>query len=364
MQACTLMDLFLTKELTATPVDTNTLIRHGKNAKIIAQITRLALEAFQKGELKQFDALVGEEACQLRAKKILDLYKSKETLSNEITKVIEESKRADALFQVKKLVKKISFEEAFGSHHLIVSDNIRFIVLAYLLTQTKKEIQFHDRFYHIKDRTDLEWLQKNYELTQSQAKKIRETAEVQLASLSCDYILSLKENLPEREFEGKRCVPCFPSIQVLLESMIQNKQKFLIEVKLGNNERESCGKIQLLYAPNPEKTGFEQLQIDSQSPKTPLIVFAGNSLNENHKNDTIELFKKQIGEYNPEELILANSAQHSSYPGRVEDMSLLTEERQKYIDFADKEGCKPDNMRLFCLDHIYPSTLEKELKQC
>jgi hypothetical protein len=191
---------------------------------LMSKVTIAALAAFQKHQWRQFDALVGENACQLRAAKIKDLadiYLNSQEWQQEINEACEQALTIlQQLPAIKKQIEKKfpsgkEFKAAYGistsSREVCekekwqilqrVSDNVRFVVESYLLTQTKTLVSREDCFYQKFDVTDAENLARFNDSLDGQAtdeknqlvgnKKLRELVSLlqcDLASLSIDYL--------------------------------------------------------------------------------------------------------------------------------------------------------------------------------
>lgn len=381
MITSTLFDLFCTPEKASLEMGSKELKIQATNGALICMIAAEALKNFQQGNLKRFDALVGEEACQFRACKIADLYtqmNGSEPFRKNIAQTIEKAEAMldyirENFFQLDKKPGKISPNQFFGKQPLGVNEDIRFIVLSYLLESIKKTEASTLNFYDYKEKSCfVEKLKSKVEQLQlekvsnGQLVTIGENAQVQLSALSSRYAINCnrgEENLGIKLDErGRSCVSFFNGVQVMLNSMLQKNQKLLVKVTLGNSKEKSCGSVQMLFSPNQARTGFEPctLSNSSESGNSPLVVFKGNSINEQYNEDNREAYERQFKANDLSELILMNAANHTQYPGEIylPNIEIIT----NYADRAEEEGCSRNNMSKFLIDHVFASTI-REMNQ-
>jgi hypothetical protein len=381
----------------------------------ISRITVAAMEAFQASELRKNDALVGENACQLRAAKIkdlADLYSTSVDWCEEIQRVKEQAgkiiltqKLPACMNHVEKIVTSKDFKDEYGLNLSVtkfctkwgllqpLSDNVRFIVESYWLSQTKKTIVDDTHSYQLVDKTSMEKLARfnlnengllpksNVQLVSN--KKLPEltlTIQRDLAALSVQYLLKevrlLKDSPINRIAQtvlsdnhhirkdplGRECAPTFYSLESLMQRMIDKKQHLLIDITRWNHDEKMVDRLHLLYAPDQQAGTFRPLTQEENQPKS-VVVIMGNSVRDDQdslsKEDYLQLFRS----HPLEEILNANWAQHAQYPAKI-DQAIAEQQDKRRVELANRAihlGCTPKNMSLFVVDHILCDTLQGAL---
>ena len=261
-----------------------------------------ALEAFAQGKYEEFDGLVGDTACQIRAAKVYDL---------AYTGIRSPADTA-------------------------------FLVNAYFLNGVKKITpQEHTYLETIDDKEGSE----KFGITKTQTTLIRKHAQKALSQASVEYVQAQAKSamLPfvsgdyrlEDTF-GRSLIPCYFTMRILL------KKRPYILLK--------C-KESILYDRDRNPISVDKVEKDM-----PVMVIEGFCL---------EPGKRKITDVPLKTIILANAAQHAQYTGENKLPPILDEKEQRKFDFfkelAQQLGCSLSNPSLFCIDHIFCSRLGAQI---
>lgn len=362
------------------------LFAQAKKAVVLAKITAHALQEFaDKRIANNFDPVVGESACQLRALKCALLLVCYEELQEEIGRVIKLSKEIftslEAELQkpgVKNSTERTLLELCGGKErNLVMSDNLRFLVESCLLTIAKKVESLSKGFFAYKDSLDQgsfrDFLLNEQKVSpccipsKTGLKQLTEKVQIDLADLSVTFLQNeskiaddltqrmLKNSIETDKF-GRKCAPCFYSIDVLLAKILAEDQRLLIEAELGSSTHNSVGKVQMLFEPNVAQTDFKEIALSREGSA---IVFAGYAVDEQLTKDSKEEYKKTVNLHSLKEMLLANVAAHLQYPGEVTS-ELPEDSRFEVLKLkAQDEGFCKANPTFFVIDHIFCAMLKE-----
>ncbi len=341
---------------------------------LITRVTRSAIEAFLGRELALFDALVGEEACHIRAVKVHELsmrllqdptlQHALQVLNTKINEV--EQKAMHLLHRPTDLKKKenITMGRYLQMHgmDIEVSADLLFLIESRLLTLSKIDAGG-------KDRTDCATLQKMSGLSASNVSDLVKHVQKHLSELSVGYIQECAEQKDIPHIapcldEGLRSqVPCFFALDMLLHRMHATEQPLLIKVveKEGATlqEAQTTGKkMHFLFHP---ENGFFHRKEDS-SLDTTAVVVEGNCL----KSTEHPCFEEKMAGFAQEDIgsvILANAAQHTQYAGQKltrEPVDLPGLDSYKQMAYAG--GFSLTNPSVFCIEHIFADTIRRHVE--
>lgn len=378
----------------------------------ISQVTVESLQAFEKYELRKFDALVGECACQIRAAKIkdlADLYLSSNNWQKEIKNVQEQ---AQSILKQLPIIRQQIEESIYSGRDFKViygislkasnlctqwkalqqvTENMRFVIESYLLAQTKELIKKEDCFYQLFDITNTDKLsrfhnsldgQSNSEkipfIAKGKIKNLIQMIQRDLASLSIAYLKkevrllhpthvncfaqeALEKEIRKDEL-GRLCAPCFYSLESLIQRIIDKAQHILIDISRWTEKGKLVDRFKLLYVGNSKMQALEQASIDKNLPKSVFVII-GNSIRKDQEYLTREGYMKMFNAYSIEDILNANWAQHHQYPGKMDQMlaPLHDKRRNEWSEKAQTIGCSLTNMSLFTVNHILCDRLDKAL---
>jgi len=305
-------------------------------AQLMDDTLNEALELFFQGNFELFDPLVGDTACQIRAVKLIDLYKK---IQNKGMAILNENDK-------------------------------QFIVLSYLLTKVK----FVSRSYKgYIDYNCLDSKKLNLELSKRKSNELLLLLQRKLARLSIDFLqeianyynhyeLKIAFNyilLDYKTLQRPNCA-AYPTMKALLLWLSTIKGTLHIKVY---SKGDNFDVYNFYYSSN----GKEFIQVDDQSinPNEPMLLIEGFS----RLMDTdIDLFKNHFLNFKIEDILLAFLADHKQFVGKKAPENIpfdelriidLKTEYTIHKKFAAEHGCSKDNINLFAGHHASISSIKK-----
>lgn len=274
---------------------------------LCARVAIASFEHYSKQNLKQFDPLVGENSCQIRGYKLLEMHRNQEVDRNHLIDVINRLQKMAEL-----LLKEDSFNEQDQLNDL--TDKEKYLISCHLLTcirdsqnrQTSNELQLN-QFTHVP-------------LGESILKEIVFHCKKNLSSRSVKDVQKLgskrllfKKLLFQVEDscgQGLKCTALFYNLQVLLFELKQNRSLLMLNI---------ANECTLFFRANHE--GQIQLiqDVDSVVHEPAFVVFY--QVNDHEKMSSfIEFLKASPNEV--EEFICADAADHPLFAGKAQKKKL------------------------------------------
>uniref|UniRef100_A0A914DXZ7 Uncharacterized protein n=1 Tax=Acrobeloides nanus TaxID=290746 RepID=A0A914DXZ7_9BILA len=387
----------------------------------MTKITIAALKTFESHQWIQFDALVGDCGCQIRAVKIkglADLLYSSSNWRVVISNTINEAQnmlRKLAMLKEKidkKFIKFGHLSKKYGSpiKPLVVcseldilqkfNEDIRFVIECYLLTQTKVLVPREDCFYQAFDATKPENLQAfnvndlNGQLKSNNREEINDNkkisrlvgyhklknivklVQVDLSSISAKYATKIFEssmpslintinfgNFIKKDEAGRSCVPSFYCLETITQHIINTRKHLLLDISRWSTNGKRVDRFKKLYV---GKTEVQDLcEVSPNDPGIPrcVIVFIGHCIQEDQQELTRDKYIKLLQTFKLKDLLSMIWAQHPQFPGKmVEDFDLPIDNRRKSLaEKAQRIGCSIKNMSLLLITHIYCDRLNDAL---
>jgi hypothetical protein len=378
---------------------------------VMSQITIAGLEAFQKHEWRQFDALVGECACHQRAariKDLADLFLSNKSWQQEITNEVQQAKTIlSRLPHIKQQIEQSmhsgrDFKAKYGQSitplkfceewnlQQTISERVRFVVECYLLTQTKKLIARENCFHQLSDVTEVDHLarfnchldghtgDRNVQLIGK--KKLKDLVQVlqrDLGNLSIGYLQREVQLLPsspinelarqviEREIRkdefDRPCLPCFHALESLMQRVVTKNQSILIDIARWTTKGKKIDHIKILYLGQREMETL--IKTAALGGNLPVFVIGGNSIREDQETLTAADYMKLFDAHPLGEILSTNWAQHAQYPGEMDKKipPPADSRRNLLAKRAEMIGCSAANMSLFVVNHILCDRLDAAL---
>lgn len=317
------------------------------------------IEVVEEGKLLKLDALLGDQACQVRTVFIGCLYK--EYKSNV---VVQE--------QYRQLKEKAKNQENYN-----VPESLLRLAQCFLLTYTK-EFKEGKRLCDccktsvkcFREQTEEKKLLKTYfsgcsvsfvKGLVSRAKKaivdagilfLQQKAEV----VSPPMIQKMLSSENIKTIQGRRELPCIYSLKMMLEIAQAEHIPILIKVKKTAHLLEQ--------EPNdPFDVEIFGLPISSEiTESSPVMVIEG--MRKERDDETKDAYIAKLASYTLLELCELNAAQHSQYSDKtsIDGVPLLnefSEEKTRLQELSTKAkqiGCSEENMDLFCITHIFCDT--------
>jgi hypothetical protein len=340
---------------------------------------------FQHKNLERFDALVGENACQIRAFKIAILASRGEVKFEDLDPSIEA-----ALAKMEELLE----ERAIGKLMLndakldeILCDEGLFIPLtpqqlyisqAFLLSEIKEESYSTNYcFLEIKDKPVPRKLKRICSsISTNFAHELGNKLRKHLSKQSVDYVRKLASDFEDEtllrmlsdEFavthNNLSCVSCFWTYKTLIEAALRESIPIVMHAQFLRKDQYGY-KIEneevLYFEP---KNGLEtriytEKNLEHLHQNKPACIIQGTvCLPEDHRLD-IHHWKNQILANSIENIILSCAASHRQFPDPNVQFPTLGKEYTDYKQKGENEGYSRDNQALFYINHVFPmSTCE------
>lgn len=373
----------------------------------ILDLSITGLECFEKGQLLQFDAQVGENLCQIRAYKILYFWRKRfqnACVEKKILRAIDNLKKYKAklksnIYSWENAIKLIAtFDKTLDSTECIIDflqknqlffkleNDFVFIITCFFLTR------FNIRKENIPIAIDLKLISNELNISKYRAKRLMHKYQQIVSKLGCDFVIMIAKELSFKNYshvlpklyqvsdEDRAVLPCYLVSEIIFYHCIQEKFPVFFIIKRLTNRGESGEIINLLLI------GKNKMEFSLESCKSYLshhcIVVSGEMhYDAINSGESVEKYVNRVLEENPLKLILANMAMHPQYAGkklealRDNPFSLIHSDansanednfKKDFMDmkqFAIKVGCSMQNPRTFLLRHIYTSKVSDEIQR-
>ncbi len=370
-----------------------------------------AICCFIKQDLTAYDALVGENACHIRAayitklttrinndlifKKHLHAFTSKlELLIFQLHQTA--INKDDSTNSIKMFLDKHNLSFPLSSDYF---SQIKYILDAHLLTLTKESISTTE--LTLNERTNYHRL-KEFGLAKNKAKAMVSDAQKTLSKASCDYIqeeaihlnnqaltylLRIRQDAHRRSF-----LPQFIVAKVIFQRALQQRQNLLIKIT-RTLRGESFEQINLYFKTNSNQTDF----IPCNTPSgTQSCFVASGIVNYETTPESKKDYISRLTSASIIDILYANFAMHPQYAGELKDLPLpfnetiefiqqeidilntLQSEQQEIAElnlliaqirnealdyeqkklFAINEGCSLDNPSLLFFNHMFADSIQ------
>lgn len=356
---------------------------------IVGSLVR-ALESFYiERNYSKFDPHVGETACQVRSYIVLLFAKECEIVSSvsvneriEYLNNIHEGLRNELInkHKMNKRNNSLTIEEYLNlvGGRFIISEFEFFLVASYLLTYYKKEHKKWDGF------SDYKNMAIDAGISIKLAHKLTKFYQKRLSGISCDYILSWYNDLGDSLNDGRSLsnyifcdnsryvFSAYLSTKIILEHMRASVSVILIVYHQGEGRHTSS----MFFFERLNQRGVELVTGDLSRVNDPCFVVVSETSQLISSVDAKKYFLDNIFALGVDKCILANTASHPQYSGRMMPHSLglnetkelgelqpsaLINEIKNMTSWAVEKGCCRSNKETFQIRHIYCDTLHRLL---
>ncbi|BCA94852.1 hypothetical protein TUM19329_12130 [Legionella antarctica] len=378
--------------------------------KSIVDFSISALELFMAGSLASFDAQVGENLCQIRAYKILNLAKKwlystplKTQFSHEIElfrnyKVQLEHIIFDWENEIKhsktynkNLDGREDINDFFARHQLLIplSNDFIFIIACYFLTH------FNIRENKIPVAINLEYISREFHISKYKSKRLTHKYQQLICSLGCNFIIKIAHDLPKEQGytdllpalfqisdEDRAVLPCYIVSDIIFHHSTKEQLPVLFIVhQLTDQNRQENSVIYFLLTSTENHSALILVPSKQYLPKHCMVVSGDISYPQNTPIESPKEYIERVLCETPLKLILANTASHPQYSGKrlesfrenpfqlinpddnLEGKKLHENKLLLMQQFALHSGCSRQNPSLFFLRHIYASSVQDEISQ-
>lgn len=365
--------------------------------KFTAAIVHGAFDSFLSRRFGEFDALVGENACQARVCLVLNLQKESERndrLANLMKEDIEKAKKIiEKVNEIQKqlfdrenipglLPYKEQLLEGFCSEHdfkIEIFERYEFLLTAFLLNKTRSMDPKRGECTVSENLLGIAALSKEdcRKIVKSAQKSLSEESVKYLQHIACfESKKMMSESFVLTDERGIQCLPCFFGIEVILKKLLKDSIPIVITFKKPGFKKSILFKA--------EGKNFIQAEPDISDFEKPAFVIEGTF------NGSMPDYPKFL-KSGLRGVILANAAQHPQYFGKIKDIglfeifdlaakkkalvkedapkevsgfSMFKAEKRRFLLFksiAACLGCLPHQPGLFCINHILCAPVGKAL---
>lgn len=343
---------------------------------LIASLEK-TLDAIVCKNYEQFDALVGENACQIRATRIAIEAKSALEDIPALKKEICLVKARITAITNPKLLRK-TFQQLLNERQLNIniSDTISFCLQAYLLTYTKTMNLENSTVYRKDEKLVPKKLMEISKVNASFADSLIKRTRQRMSMESVNYVRRqaiLAEdpkliNMTENRFEAKinswSSLPMFWVYKILLQSARRNAVPLLFIAKFYDKKNmDTLMDIEKIYFRySEEQDRYEEADPSSLNLDQPIICIQGAVSTDEQGMKNRDEWRQKITSNNVK-VILKGAADHRQYPDVEEETRLKEVTDFEYTQMriaAKAEGFSIDNPSAFLVQHVYPSTPQKQ----
>lgn len=370
---------FLSRLLPYNPSEkTGNRLRDGLKEYLLLLIAvEQAMDSLQQGELKNFDPLVGENACQIRAVKIALIIRNRSVNVDSILHNIK-----DAKINIESFLCRISnfanLEMSLKDYletekiDIVLNEDEIFLIKSFILTKTKVVQPFF--------KLDKPLVENAY----SDSKKIKEISEVG-SSFSGDLVKKLRKKLSASSVSfvqelavesdsltpgekllfsnqfviihnGLMCLPYYRATWVLMKQALSNNIPIalLAQQIAKDQDYKIIQKTAIFFQATPQ--GYQEISRDLLDPEMPALTLIGSTCRDFIKLPTKEDWTQELLAQSPIDLVLAYAAAHRQYPDDSKDqllLEILDEDYEYHKVKAQEWGCSLENPSRFFLTHAF-----------
>lgn len=343
-----------------------------------------AVKSLQNGDLEKFDALVGENACQIRAIKVAIIASGDlsylDDLSERLTKSLEATNQLLANTSIQSLMQSgSSLEEVIDRYKLDVQicGDAMFCIQAYVLTEMKECLS--DTTFSrslCKEETSVPkklcFLAPNVSIAfvhrfSNKLKKLLSESSVSFvgeAAISLeDPILMQVLSDNARYHNTKACIPMFWTYKTLLLWAQKAKIPFLFHAKFLNESDNSFHVIDeefLYFKTCPISNEYVRVIPTEEDLANPACTIEGAVCLEDHCFVSKDYWINSFSSHSVFDIVLAGAADHRQYPNPGDVPNIQDEEFEKYKKMAQEKGFSLDDPRTFFIQHVYSSQLGRK----
>ncbi len=389
------------------------------SGRLVCKIVGRTIDALKQGKLMQFDALVSECQCQLRAimvaiiateyfregsplpKKFEEVQRKITVIENALVKKFEEVENVSRtqLKYREQTLQQVLQEALQEDGNMQIPEELLPLVFSYMLTQTKlqkssKQIctSCNEMVPSGKEETDFNKLQSlEKKAIQKVTCNIVEIAKNALSKMSCLSIQRLaqkcssslvqemlgEENMQlskivEKKFSLPRVMlPCYYTIRAVYDAAIHLNIPIIIKSKMSQHMPEVFSDCFDTYMLIDQKKIYPLKEVDEKLKKLPALIIAGQRTGSQVKNEPQEMYEKRLLQTPFLDILEMEGAMHPQYIGNqmLDSVPLLKKnpEEMKRLLFlqerAKKEGCCYENQTLFCVNHIFCETIGSQYQE-
>jgi len=345
-----------------------------------------AVEALELNDLEQFDALVGENACQIRAVWISIIASKKDIFLGKLKNNIDESKNDVCKLLEEKTIQKlmssgVSLKELFINEKLFVSLSAQeaFVIQCFFLREVKSSncIEILLDGILIKEKCIPKRLKKFGNVSSSFADNLVSKLRKTTAKQSVQFIRKYAEKSKDKKLikmladefivnhnNHLLCTPMFWTYKAVLFAAKIERIKIILHAKLLSN-KGSCFDVldEYWFDSGVEESELTIKRMDWDNlGNVPCVVFQGVACSGDDAVLSRHEWESGLLRFPMHKIILAGAADHRQYPNEEDNNSLSQllqdHELETFKSFAREEGFSFENPSRFFIQHVYATNAE------
>lgn len=332
-----------------------------------------AIYSLQRDDLKSFDPLVGENACQIRAIKLATLLMENSFEGSRLLEGVLRSKQI-----VKDLLSSDLKKETISLRDMIVREGIsvwindseKYLIKSFLLSMVKTVRMAKPEMPLVKNEyTDTKKIKEMAPVGTMFAENLVKNLKRNISGSSVQFVQELASKLSSSEssvemtsdkflieHRGLQCIPCYWMTKVLMQEAHSKRIPIvmLVEQVAKDRDYEVVQTMTLFF--QATSGGYKEVSPDSIHPNMPALVLVGRSCGDFSELPTKDKLRTELLKHNPTDLVLAYAADHRQYPDMKKDclVSSFKDESYRFHKTKSQEwGCSIENPSLFFLAHAY-----------
>ncbi len=320
-----------------------------------------ALYHFTQGELEKFDALVGEQACQIRASMISDMYEKYAIHLKDNNLITRFTTQERETLLLSYFLTKFQHKEAIAA--------------------SKKTI--HERF-KLQEvvRLDLPQVMTFFQVPKNQADLIIHATQVKLAELSLAYLFMITDSKlhhaphiepllhQQHSICGRPAIGCYVSIVLAYYNALESNRPIVI--KINRLCKEQNKSFTFFFKPQ-DKHQYQPTTMEQDFMDHAALIIEGISVCSNpncqgclEQETFLSTWNKALEKHGLFHMLCANAAQHKQFVGNEDisyDFSTTIDFGKKFThdkEVAEQEGYSFNNPSTLLIKHIYANKLSLE----
>lgn len=348
-----------------------------KEFLLLLNATEAAIKSLEKGELKHFDPIVGENACQIRAVKIALIYLNYENLIN-INKLMRDISVSRAgVEELLATIPNFSKSDTSLKYYLenqsldvSVNDDELFLIKSFLLSKVKVMKPFNlekplvenagtdakqiKEFSNVGSAFSWNFVRNLREkLSASSVKFVQEMAVKSINNKECDRMVSSKFSIIHN---GLKCLPYYWTARVLMELALSYRIPIVMiaEQRAKDLNYTAVRKTALFFKATAD--GYQEVDRFALNSDEPALILVGSTCRNFTDLPSTETWIQELLEHCLDDIILAYAASHRQYPDQEKDLLISEIKNENYCFHKEKAiewGCSLENPSLFFLAHAY-----------
>lgn len=335
-----------------------------------------SMTLYLQGNLSSFDSLVGENSCQIRSTMISLITDFPDLdIKNILDEIREKINKIDNFTSIRNKPCPQTLEDFIKKNQLHIKLNLReaFLISSFILTKVRDLLPPSPSKQIVRnERTDTKKVKKispvGSTFARELVKKLRhfvstasvtfvqETASLLPIPKSFINMVSEKNCVNHDKFGRLKCLPCFWYTFVLMQHSLASELPLILTINqiASDKDHKIIGELQLYFR---VVNGKYELTSRNELPEdAPSLVILGSSCRKFADFPRFDIWRKEILDYNPRDLILAYAAAHRQYPDESKDVLVNDSNCEAFNYYRSKAhelGCSLDNPSLFFLVHAY-----------